>query len=241
MDLSALSGSLPANQKPPSDNVLDEFKTAALSVTRLYKAASKAADAARVEGYQNCLGDLLTLLEADPQLHPTTIRAWALERYHAADRERRAGSTEEELRGGREEMERDTAMETNDHGATDQSSMNVGNQYTQEDTPTHSPAPSFSQAPAMMSIPTEMQSWSAQPPSAPNFTFRSEMRAPRHPPPPMGDTCFNLNNAARPHHVQQIRTPPASAGHKRRFEIFEQAAASAERANNNAFKRNKML
>jgi hypothetical protein len=240
MDLSALSGSLPPNQKPPSDNVLDEFKTAALSVTRLYKAASKAADAARVEGYQNCLGDLLTLLEADPQLHPTTIRAWALERYHAADRERRAGSTEEELRGGREEMERDTAMDTNDHGTSEHSSMNMTSQYTQVDTPTQSPAPSFDQASAMLSVPAEMQTWSPQPPTA-SFTFRSDMRVPRHPPPPLGDTSFNLNSAARPHHVQQIRTPPASAGHKRRFEIFEQAAASAERANNNAFKRNKML
>lgn len=61
------------------EELLDVFKAAALSVTKLYKTSAAVQSKARVEGYQDCLEDLLAVLEkGDADVR--TIRRWALER-----------------------------------------------------------------------------------------------------------------------------------------------------------------
>ncbi|KAL1902959.1 hypothetical protein Sste5346_000871 [Sporothrix stenoceras] len=61
------------------EELLDVFKAAALSVTKLYKTSAAVQSKARIEGYQDCLEDLLTLLEKN-DVDVRTIRRWVVER-----------------------------------------------------------------------------------------------------------------------------------------------------------------
>lgn len=71
------------------EHLLDVFRTAALSVTKLYKSSITAQAKARSEGYQDCLDDLLLFLDkANLGLDDGEgwkIRAWANERLGARD------------------------------------------------------------------------------------------------------------------------------------------------------------
>ncbi|CAK7213346.1 hypothetical protein SBRCBS47491_001774 [Sporothrix bragantina] len=61
------------------EELLDVFKAAALSVTKLYKTSAAVQSKARIEGYQDCLEDLLTVLEKG-DVDVRTIRRWVIER-----------------------------------------------------------------------------------------------------------------------------------------------------------------
>ncbi|RDA87178.1 hypothetical protein CP532_4242 [Ophiocordyceps camponoti-leonardi (nom. inval.)] len=73
----------------PPEQLLDVFKAAALSVTKLYKTSALAESRARTEGYQECLQDLLMLLDRENlglrDGEGWTIRAWATERLEVRD------------------------------------------------------------------------------------------------------------------------------------------------------------
>lgn len=66
------------------EHLLDVFRTAALSVTKLYKSAIDAQKKARAEGYQDCLDELLQFLDKEhlglDDGEGWKIRAWANER-----------------------------------------------------------------------------------------------------------------------------------------------------------------
>lgn len=71
------------------EHLLDVFRTAALSVTKLYKSSITAQAKARAEGFQDCLDDLLSFLDKE-NLGLTDgegwkIRAWANERLDNRD------------------------------------------------------------------------------------------------------------------------------------------------------------
>ena len=76
-----------ANETP--EQMLDVFRAAALSVTKLYKSSISAQAKARADGYQDCLDDLLQFLDkANLGLDDGEgwkIRAWANERLEARD------------------------------------------------------------------------------------------------------------------------------------------------------------
>lgn len=96
MDLTSLSSNLPRSasddvdntEEPTSAILMSAFKQAALSVTQLYKTAAEQADrsrrAGRSEGYNECLEDLLGLLnrlEGRPDLQNLeAIKQWTLSR-----------------------------------------------------------------------------------------------------------------------------------------------------------------
>lgn len=64
----SLPGASPAKAGKGSDaseQLLDAFKAAALSVTKLYKASAAAELKSRAEGYQDCLEDLLAFLDKE--------------------------------------------------------------------------------------------------------------------------------------------------------------------------------
>ncbi|KAJ2896756.1 hypothetical protein MKZ38_005244 [Zalerion maritima] len=65
-------------------DLLETFKAAALSVTRLYKTSASASTKARSDGYQECLEDLAAFLDksklASDGAAGSAIRQWALER-----------------------------------------------------------------------------------------------------------------------------------------------------------------
>ncbi|KAL0470013.1 hypothetical protein QR685DRAFT_572910 [Neurospora intermedia] len=72
-----------------SNDLLEAFKAAALSVTKLYKTTGPAVTKARTEGYQDCLDDLLAFLDrrrlglSDGE--GWIIRSWATERLDGRD------------------------------------------------------------------------------------------------------------------------------------------------------------
>ncbi|GAO15328.1 uncharacterized protein UV8b_04849 [Ustilaginoidea virens] len=72
------------------EQLLDVFKAAALSVTKLYKTSALAESRARTEGYQECLEDLLTFLDKEnlglKDGEGWSVRKWATERFDGHDR-----------------------------------------------------------------------------------------------------------------------------------------------------------
>ncbi|RCI08145.1 hypothetical protein L249_6335 [Ophiocordyceps polyrhachis-furcata BCC 54312] len=78
---------MPLHESP--EQLLDVFKAAALSVTKLYKTSALVESRARTEGYQECLQDLLMLLDRENlglrDGEGWTIRAWATERLDVRD------------------------------------------------------------------------------------------------------------------------------------------------------------
>lgn len=71
------------------EHLLDVFRTAALSVTTLYKSSLDAQKKARAEGFQDCLDDLLQFLDKEHlglnDGEGWKIRAWANERLDNRD------------------------------------------------------------------------------------------------------------------------------------------------------------
>lgn len=64
------------------EQLLDAFRAAALSVTKLYKTSASAQTKARADGYQECLDDLLSFLDREDIGEGATrrLRRWAAER-----------------------------------------------------------------------------------------------------------------------------------------------------------------
>ncbi|KAF4595332.1 hypothetical protein GQ602_000945 [Ophiocordyceps camponoti-floridani] len=83
------------------EQLLDVFKAAALSVTKLYKTSALNESRARTEGYQECLQDLLMLLDRENlglrDGEGWTVRAWATERLDGRDPTLQATESEDEV------------------------------------------------------------------------------------------------------------------------------------------------
>jgi hypothetical protein len=77
-----------ARQESP-EQLIDVFKAAALSVTKLYKSSVAAETRARQDGYQDCLEDLLNFLDkegtATGDKDLSRIRRWAADRRDGRD------------------------------------------------------------------------------------------------------------------------------------------------------------
>ncbi|KAI0187143.1 hypothetical protein F4808DRAFT_93676 [Astrocystis sublimbata] len=82
------------------EQLLDAFKAAALSVTKLYKTSAAAQAKSRADGYQDCLDDLLTMLDrrniglGDGE--GWQVRKWATERLDGRDTGPQVSDDEEE-------------------------------------------------------------------------------------------------------------------------------------------------
>ncbi|KAL3477147.1 hypothetical protein BJX99DRAFT_226771 [Aspergillus californicus] len=81
----SLNTSLPSTPRPqPSEQLIQHFKTAALSVTNLYKNAAHMESQARQAGYQEAIEDLLHLLDRENlgliDGEGWRVRQWATER-----------------------------------------------------------------------------------------------------------------------------------------------------------------
>ena len=87
----SLPGSSPPKQYPgePPEQLLQSFKAAALSVTKLYKTAAADLGRARAEGYQDALDELLAYLDKEDiglsDGEGWKIRRWATERLDGRD------------------------------------------------------------------------------------------------------------------------------------------------------------
>ncbi|KXJ90907.1 hypothetical protein Micbo1qcDRAFT_67955 [Microdochium bolleyi] len=103
MDHHHVRGSSPIKQPPAADSpeqLLDAFKAAALSVTKLYKTSAAAQSKARADGYQDCLDDLLAFLDRRNlglnDGEGWQIRKWATERLEGRDGNPQSTESEDE-------------------------------------------------------------------------------------------------------------------------------------------------
>jgi hypothetical protein len=82
------------------EQLLDAFKAAALSVTKLYKTSASAQSKARQDGYQECLDDLLAFLDKENiglgDGEGWRIRSWATERL-GGDGTMQVGESDDEV------------------------------------------------------------------------------------------------------------------------------------------------
>jgi hypothetical protein len=84
-----------------TEQLLDAFKAAALSVTKLYKTSAAAQAKARADGYQDCLDDLLSFLDKEniglSDGEGWRIRRWATERLEGRDAISQAMESDDEV------------------------------------------------------------------------------------------------------------------------------------------------
>ena len=179
-----LNTSLPGVSPSKSQNVesaedlLNAFKAAALSVTKLYKTAAEEKGRARTEGYQDALDELLAFLDKEDiglsDGEGWRIRAWATERLDGRDNMPQNADSEDE---SGEKMDRSTSPEfQRSQSATRLSAISPG-QRTSSPTQTESQTPSSFVTPT--STPTTNES--AMMPPQGLFTFRSAQSLPQDP------------------------------------------------------------
>ena len=160
--MDAMRGSSPPKAAPSADSpeqLLDAFKAAALSVTKLYKTSAAAQAKSRSDGYQDCLEDLLTFLDkrniglGDGE--GWQIRKWATERLDGKDSGPQISDDEEEA--DKAEMASSTELQRSNSSAQ---------------SPPNDLAPAASQLPVVVEpIAEEPQMITV--PTQDNFTFQS--------------------------------------------------------------------
>lgn len=94
----SLNKSLPRTRQPP--DVHQSFRTAALTVTNLYKSALADLDKARTDGYQEALDELLAFLDKENigvgDGEGWRIRQWATERLDGAQPRQSSSDSDED-------------------------------------------------------------------------------------------------------------------------------------------------
>ncbi|KAL8782587.1 MAG: hypothetical protein Q9213_005265 [Squamulea squamosa] len=115
MDMRNLHTSLPRSpsaQQPP-EQLLQAFKTAALSVTNLYKTAASGQSQARQHGYQEALDDILAFLDKEHlglgDGEGWKVRQWATERLDGSTADRTGVSESDDERAETEKRARSSS------------------------------------------------------------------------------------------------------------------------------------
>lgn len=100
----SLNTSLPSTRPAPPEQLLQAFRTAALSVTNLYKSAVTDQNVSRQAGYQDALEDLLSFLDREnlglQDGEGWRVRQWATERYDGSTHQRETEDEEERSEAG---------------------------------------------------------------------------------------------------------------------------------------------
>lgn len=175
-----LSTSLPRRRTDQPQDLLSDFRAAALSVTNLYKTAASAQVKARAAGYQDALDDILAFLDKENlglmDGEGWRVRRWATERLDGdgipvGQRQAPVGSDDDEDGGSKEEEERRSSTpEVQRKGAVpEQASSELG-----EESP---PQTRVSESPPIQQQQQQQQQVAQTPepavPSSNDFTFRS--------------------------------------------------------------------
>ncbi|KFA62811.1 hypothetical protein S40285_03797 [Stachybotrys chlorohalonatus IBT 40285] len=88
-------------QHESPEQLLDVFKAAALSVTKLYKTSARLESQARADGYQDCLDELLAFLDKENiglnDGEGWRIRQWATEKLDGRESGGPVGESEDEV------------------------------------------------------------------------------------------------------------------------------------------------
>ena len=100
----SLNTSLPSTRPAPPEQLLQLFRTAALSVTNLYKSAVTDQNASRQAGYQEAMADLLGFLDREnlglQDGEGWRVRQWATERYDGSALPQQSESDDERSESG---------------------------------------------------------------------------------------------------------------------------------------------
>ncbi|KIX95312.1 uncharacterized protein Z520_08829 [Fonsecaea multimorphosa CBS 102226] len=106
----SLNTSLPSTRPAPPEQLLQAFRTAALSVTNLYKSAVTDQNASRQAGYQDALEDLLSFLDKEnlglQDGEGWRVRQWATERYEGSTHHHQIESDDERSETGQGQTQR---------------------------------------------------------------------------------------------------------------------------------------
>jgi len=166
----SLPGASPSKSQigEPSEQLLDAFKAAALSVTKLYKTAANDQGRARSEGYQDALDELLAFLDKEDiglsDGEGWRIRRWATERLDGRDSVPQNGESDDESA-----EKQDPVSSPELHRSHSSIRLSPTNR-------TASPARTESQAPPI--TPTASEPSNMLPPQG-TFTFRSQHTYPQ--------------------------------------------------------------
>ncbi|RMZ82240.1 hypothetical protein DV738_g1833, partial [Chaetothyriales sp. CBS 135597] len=233
----SLNTSLPAaySSRPvPREQLLQAFKTAALSVTNLYKSAAADQQSSRDAGYQDALEDLLRMMDSEnlgvQDGEGWRIRQWVTERYdHSANNT--AASDTDDNRTTAADPGRDDAVDEDtsaDRGSLNDASSDTEVPERHEQLPLQRP----DSAPPMFKF-TAGQSSSSSSSSNPDNDAMQVNDGPSKPveeaepvlppPPPIQVQLINrANRTAQRNNNQRHgrpsgRTPASTAGTKRKL------------------------
>ncbi|KFH40690.1 hypothetical protein ACRE_086190 [Hapsidospora chrysogenum ATCC 11550] len=204
----------PAQNGSP-EQLLDVFKEAALSVTKLYKASVAAETRARAEGYQDCLDDLIAFLDKDGQSlgekGASKLRKWAAERREGREPSLPRCESDEEA---------------------DKPDIAPQPEHVQNDNPSDNPSPTTDQ-PVSQPVADNVTMLADEPrppqfivPSQDNFNFQSDYPYPNIELLDLSDTRGHVHHSPRQTRNRQGKPGlrPAShlgrgAGTKRRMDL----------------------
>ncbi|ROT35638.1 hypothetical protein SODALDRAFT_353277 [Sodiomyces alkalinus F11] len=179
------------------EQLLDAFKAAALSVTKLYKTSAASQTKARLDGYQDCLDDLLAFLDRENlgvgDGEGWRIRKWATERLDGRESPSQAVESDDEAEKAERASSPDLARI---NSGTHLTAMREENRTRTDSAPPTIPA--STDEPASFVVP-----------SLDAFTFQSSHHFPAQ------DTHMNIANLdlsdSRSHDSLPTHTGPASA------------------------------
>lgn len=215
----SLPGSVPHKQNTQHDSpeqLLDAFKAAALSVTKLYKTSAASQAKARLDGYQDCLDDLLGFLDKEnigvDDGEGWRIRKWATERLDNRDSPSHTAESEDEA----EKAETASSPELNRTNSSTHLPASRPNQLRTESVPPPSHTPL---EPTPITVPSQE-----------NFTFQSS-----HPWPPQQDAYMNIANLdlsdSRSHDNPAATTPATTTTNTARSARSRQQRAAGRQTN----------
>jgi hypothetical protein len=177
----SLNTSLPSPPKQatePPEQLLQAFKAAALSVTKLYKTAALDQNRARSEGYQDALNDLLAFLDREDiglsDGEGWRIRRWATERLDGRDSVSQNTESDDET----EKPDQGSSPMHRTQSATQLSARTSSPPRAESAPPVALAAQVVPAAPASPAVPIPEQPLAIQPPAT-TFTFRSSQTYPQ--------------------------------------------------------------
>jgi len=204
----SLNTSLPGTSPPkqqvgePPEQLLQAFKAAALSVTKLYKTAALDQRRARSEGYQDALDDLLSFLDKEDiglsDGEGWKVRRWATERLDGRDSVSQNMESDDEPA---EKLDRGSSpVLQRSQSASHLSSTTRTNRTT-------SPARTESSAPPVIPTITSDQSTNMMPPQG-TFTFRSSHAYPQDADMGLSDLDLSDSNRTQSHDTTSASLAP---------------------------------
>ncbi|KAM7221344.1 hypothetical protein V8F06_003312 [Rhypophila decipiens] len=164
-----------------SGDVLDAFRAAALSVTKLYKMSASAQARSRAEGYQDCLDDLLAFLDKEniglSDGEGWTIRKWATDRQEPRDTISQTMESEDEVEKPDTSASASSPQLQRSSSVAPQPTARIDEHMRDSAPPTVAPAPSTTQSTTPIVEDVEIVV-----PSQDTFNFHSSIPYPSHDP-----------------------------------------------------------